>query len=139
MRGPQAPRASSVPGAATCPWSATPDATETQEVPDHQGLAELLEEVVVSRLVVHQAGDERSLDKVEHDIINPVFQEPRIHFAALTCRTRSVASRWYTRAFVSTKTGASPGLRPKGGNGVNRSGLEEAGEEEASAVHTQAA
>ncbi len=27
------------------------------------------------------AGEERSLDEIEHDIIRPVFQEPRIHFA----------------------------------------------------------
>jgi len=27
------------------------------------------------------AGEERSLDEIEHEIIRPVFQEPRIHFA----------------------------------------------------------
>ncbi|NNF13518.1 MAG: DUF547 domain-containing protein, partial [Gemmatimonadetes bacterium] len=50
-------------------------------------------EDVFSREHCTIAGDQRSQDEIEHDIIRPTFGEPRIHFA-VNCAARSCPVLW---------------------------------------------
>ena len=48
---------------------------------------------VFTRNHCHVAGRDRSQDEIEHEIIRPRFDEPRIHFA-VTCAARSCPVLW---------------------------------------------
>ena len=48
---------------------------------------------VFTRQHCHVAGEDRSQDEIEHEIIRPRFDEPRIHFA-VNCAARSCPVLW---------------------------------------------